>query len=63
MTIDAADLERATRRWWFTHHKDDGIPLRLLPQFTQNAIVAEAIRIHTEEPCTKEHASRKSTTQ
>lgn len=52
MTIDASDLERATRRWWFTHRADDGVPLALLPQFTQNAIVADAINIHTEEPCT-----------
>jgi hypothetical protein len=52
VTINAADLERATRRWWFTHRADDGVPLALLPQFTQNAIVADAIKIHTEETCT-----------
>lgn len=49
MTINASSLERAVRRWWFTHRADDGVPLPLLPPFTRNEIVAEAIEIDAEE--------------
>ena len=55
MTVDAKALERALRRYWFTHQDDDGVPLTLLPQYTRNLIVAEAVKIEGEnretDPC------------
>ena len=54
MTIDAATLERAVRRWWWTHRNDEGTPFGCLPQLTQNAIMASAIHIWETE-CQHQH--------
>lgn len=51
MTIESWALECAVRRHWFRKPKDEGVPLPLLEQTVQNAVVAEAIRIQQEERC------------
>ncbi len=49
MILDGWALEKAVRRHWFRTPKEDGLPFRCLPQYTQNLLIAEAFRIQRGE--------------
>lgn len=55
MIVDAENVERAVRRWWFTYEADDGKPLGQLTSAVQAKIFDVALELQR-ELCTQERS-------